>query len=108
MSGNNCQKIKLLKIEELLRQKTDGRHPIPTREMCRRLTLLNISCDRRTLGRNISTLNKQGYEVMFAWQGREKAYYVEERNFSVPELKILIDAVQSASAPFTGEVWACL
>ncbi len=97
MSDNNCQKIKLLKIVELLRQETDEQHPIPTREMCKRLALMNISCDRRTLGRDISTLNKQGYEVMFTWQGREKAYYVEDRSFSVPELKILIDAVQAAS-----------
>lgn len=97
MSDNNCQKIKLLKIVELLRQETDEQHPIPTREMCKRLASINISCDRRTLGRDISTLNKQGYEVMFTWQGREKAYYVEDRSFSVPELKILIDAVQAAS-----------
>ena len=27
----------------------------------------------------------------------ERAYYVEDRNFSIPELKILIDAVQAAS-----------
>ena len=29
--------------------------------------------------------------------GHEKAYYVCDRSFSVPELKILIDAVQAAS-----------
>ena len=97
MPDNNCQKIKLLKIVELLRQETDEQHPIATREMCKRLASMNITCDRRTLGRDISTLNKQRYEVMFTWQGREKAYYVEDRSFSVPELKILIDAVQAAS-----------
>ena len=29
--------------------------------------------------------------------GHEKGYYVEDRNFSIPELKILMDAVQAAS-----------
>ena len=30
-------------------------------------------------------------------QGHDKAYYIVERSFSLPELKILIDAVQAAS-----------
>jgi len=29
--------------------------------------------------------------------GHDKCYYVEDRSFSIPELKILIDAVQAAS-----------
>ena len=33
---------------------------------------------------------------MTRWVGREKAYFVEERLFSTSELKLLIDAVQSA------------
>ena len=60
MSDNNFQKIKLLKIVELLRQETDEQHPIPTREMCKRLASMSITCDRRTLGRDITMLNKQG------------------------------------------------
>jgi len=34
---------------------------------------------------------------MWNWVGKEKGYYIEDRSFSVPELKILIDAVQAAS-----------
>ena len=33
---------------------------------------------------------------MWNWVGKEKDYYIEDRSFSVPELKILIDAVQAA------------
>lgn len=29
--------------------------------------------------------------------GHEKGYYVEDRSFSIPELRILIDAVQASS-----------
>jgi predicted DNA-binding transcriptional regulator YafY len=97
MPEDNCQKIKLLKIMELLRQESDEQHPIPTSEFCRRLIAMNISSERRTLAKDIAMLNKQGYEIMFTQRGREKAYYVEDRSFSVPELKILIDAVQAAS-----------
>ena len=87
---NNCQKIKLLKIMEMLQQDSDEQHPLSTSQICKRLAAMSISCDRRTLAKDIATLNKQGYEIMFGVSGHEKAYYVEDRSFSVPEIKILI------------------
>ena len=97
MSQDNCQKIKLLKLYELLRQETDEQNPMTTMTIIDRLGQMGISCERRTLAKDMATLNEQGYEIMFRWVGKEKGYYVEDRSFSVPELKILIDAVQAAS-----------
>ena len=97
MAQDNCQKIKLLKLLELLRQETDEQHPLPTNTLCAKLGDMGITCDRRTLAKDIALLNDQGYEVMWTWVGKEKGYYIEDRSFSVPELKILIDAVQAAS-----------
>lgn len=42
-------------------------------------------------------MNELGYEIMSVMNGHDKCYYVEDRSFSVPELKILIDAVQASS-----------
>lgn len=97
MAQNNCQKIKLLKIYEMLRQETDEQHPMKTHEICERLSAQGISCDRRTLAKDMKLLNEQGFEVMHHLIGHEKAYYIEDRSFSIPELKILMDAVQAAS-----------
>lgn len=97
MDRENCQKIKLLKLTELLRQETDEEHPLTTTAVCGLLAGMGISCDRRTLAKDIALLNEQGFEVMWRWVGKEKGYYIEDRSFSVPELKILIDAVQAAS-----------
>ena len=97
MDRENCQKIKLLKLTELLRQETDEEHPLTTAAICGSLAGMGISCDRRTLAKDIALLNEQGFEVMWRWVGKEKGYYIEDRSFSVPELKILIDAVQAAS-----------
>ncbi|MGF6376482.1 putative DNA-binding transcriptional regulator YafY [Clostridiales Family XIII bacterium PM5-7] len=97
MAQNNCQKIKLLKLYELLQQETDEQHPITTMALIDRLGQMGISCERRTVAKDMAMLNEQGYEVMTCQVGKEKGYYVEERGFSVPELKILIDAVQAAS-----------
>lgn len=96
MGDDNFQKIKLLKLMELLRQETDERHPMRASEICGRLTAMSISCSRRTLTRDIDMLNEQGFEVMSVMTGHEKSYYIDDRRFSVAELKILIDAVQAA------------
>lgn len=97
MERENCQKIKLLKLYELLCQETDEQHPLTTMNIVDRLAQMGISCERRTVAKDMAILNEQGYEVMVRWVGKEKAYYVEDRSFSVPELKVLIDAVQAAS-----------
>ena len=97
MAKENSQKIKLLKLMELLRQETDEEHPMAASIVCQKLNDMEVACDRRTLTRDIQALNEFGYEVMTTMISHEKAYYVEDRSFSVPELKILIDAVQAAS-----------
>lgn len=97
MPSDNCQKIKLLKLVEILRQETDEQHPLRTSQICSRLNALKISCDRRTLSKDIKTLNEYGFDVVSTMVGHEKAYYIDDHSFSIPELKILIDAVQAAS-----------
>ena len=97
MPEENYQKIKLLKIMEILRQETDEEHPMTKVELAARLVAMNVSCSPRSLIRDIKLLNEQGYEITERLIGHEKAYFVCDRSFSVPELKILIDAVQAAS-----------
>ena len=97
MAQENCQKIKLLKLYELLQQETDEEHPMTTMTIVHRLGEAGISCDRRTLSKDMAILNEYGYEFMWRKVSKEKGYYVEDRSFSVPELKILIDAVQAVS-----------
>lgn len=96
-NSNNCQKIKLLKLYEILKHESDENNPISTSSLISMLNKLGISCDRSTLYKDIELLNENNYEIMSTRIGKSKAYYVEDRNFSVPELKILIDAVQAAS-----------
>lgn len=97
MVQDNYRKIKLLKLLEMLQLDTDEQHPMTTNRICARLDEMGIICDRRTLSKDIALLNEQGYEVMDTTVGHEKGYYVEDRSFSIPELKILMDAVQAAS-----------
>ena len=95
--SENSTKIKLLKLYEILRAETDEEHPISRVELCRRVHESGVPCHVRTLSRDIATLNKCGYEVCSFKKDHEKFYYLPDNDFSIPELKILIDAVQAAN-----------
>ena len=96
MNPENYRKLKLLKLLELLRQETDENNPMVTNEICRRLMEMDIVCDRRTLATDIKLLNEQGYEIQSCQVCKAKGYYIADRRFSIPELKMLIDAVEAS------------
>ncbi len=95
------QKIKLLRLMELLRLKTDREHPLTTRRICGLLQEDGISCDRRTLTRDIAALEANGYHVSSRMLGHEKAYYVEDAHLSQADLNIIEGALRAA--PFLDE-----
>lgn len=95
--AENMQKIKLLKLYELLRNETDENNPISRRDLCNRLNELGISSNVRTLSLDIEVLQENGFEIMSFLKDKERFYYIPERELTIPEIKILIDAVQAAS-----------
>lgn len=97
MAIDNYRKVKLIKLLELLRQHTDEQHPMTTNQICEAMGSMGIPCDRRIVTQDVIALNELGYEIMSTMLGHEKAYFVEDRSFSLPELKILIDAVHASS-----------
>jgi len=96
MERDKNRKMKLLKLLEILQKETDEQHPITTAELCQRLESMDISCDRRILASEIQTLCEQGYEIQQCQVGRAKGYFIDDRIFSVPELRMLIDAVEAS------------
>lgn len=97
MGKENFSKIKLLKIWEILKQESDENRPLTTGQIIKRLADSGITCDRRTLYADIATLNSFGYEVVTQKGQHSNSYYIVDRSFDIPELRILIDAVQAAS-----------
>lgn len=91
----SSQKIKLLKIWEILRQYSDEQNPLDTIQIIEKLKKLGISCERKTLYKDIDELNANGYKV-YQKRSKRNLYYVKQSEFSVAELRILIDAVQSS------------
>ena len=55
-----------------------------------------MKCDRKTLYDDIELLKAEDYEILSRMKKHSKVYYVSDRKFSPAELKILMDAVQTA------------
>ena len=92
----DIRRIRLLKLWEILSTETDKEHPLSTEEIIDKLAEIGIECHRITLYDDIKLLNKYGYEIHCVRSSSNK-YYVDDRNISVPEVLILMDAVQAAS-----------
>lgn len=97
MPLSNPQKIKLLKLYELLKAYSDEEKPLSTNQLCAMLKAEGITCDRRTLSVDIDVLNANGFEVLRRRTRYANLYYVVDRQFDLAEVKILIDAIQAAS-----------
>ena len=97
MGAVNPQKIKLLKLYEILRQHTDEDRPLSTNQLCAMLETEGITCDRRTLAEDIDILNANGFEVLRRRTRYAMLFYIVDRRFDLAEVKILIDAIQAAS-----------
>lgn len=95
MESQNYVRIKMLKIWELLCQETDEDHPMDTITILQKLKEMGIVCDRRTLYNDIKILNDCGYEIICR-RSRNNEYFVMDRSFDLPELHILLDAIQAA------------
>ena len=96
MPKSDNQKLKILYIWNYLEAHSNEKHPIRAAELIRMLdTQHNIHCDRKTVYSDIAALQDYGVDIV-SMPGKNGGYYIASRNFELPELKLLIDAVQSS------------
>jgi predicted DNA-binding transcriptional regulator YafY len=96
MSTGACQKVKLLKLLEILQLESDEDHPLSTNQIIAKLNEQGIKVARKALYSDIKTLGDFGYEVLMT-KNKSNYYYIVDRSFDIAELKILLDAIQAAS-----------
>ena len=78
---------------ELFMEETDEDHPISRKELEEKLADLGIHAERKSLYNDIETLKNFGMDILYRKEHPE-GYYLAERKFALPELKLLVDAVQ--------------
>lgn len=89
------QKSRLLYILKYLWQNTDAEHYVTTAEILTYLKENGISCDRKTIPGDIQKLCDIGIDLEEE-RSRENRYSLSSHLFTLPELKLLIDAVESS------------
>jgi predicted DNA-binding transcriptional regulator YafY len=96
MNDNVLSKVRILKIWEIIRDKTDVEHCIDIPTLKVELNALSIVADRRTISDGLYALIKCGYPIqVIKKRGCATKYYVSKREFTDSELRVLIDAVEA-------------
>ncbi len=95
MPKSDNQKLSLLYIRDYLEQNSNTDHPINAQTLIDMLANNGIHCERKTIYSDIAALQDFGLDIVNR-RGKNGGYYIASRNFELPELKLLIDAVQSS------------
>ena len=91
----NMVKARLLVLSEMFCEKTDDEHPMDTFEIIDYLADNGVPANTKTLRSDIALLRQRGMDIVTI-TGRPNKYYCGKRLFDIPELKLLIDAVNSS------------
>lgn len=100
LKNNNASeedtRLRILYLYQLLLTQSDEDHPLSTKQITEKMEELhNIHMHRTTVPKDIELLKAAGFEII-GERKRAWEYHLAERQFSLPELKLLIDAVQSS------------
>lgn len=93
--GTNS-KLKLYRLAQIMLEKTDEDHYIKMPEIMEALKAYDITADRKTIYTDLKDLEALGIEVDGEPVGNRYHYHVVSRPFELPELKLLVDAIQSS------------
>ena len=96
MAAGRNQKLKLLYLIKILSEETDDRHGLTMQEIIAHLNEYEVAADRKTLYRDLEELDRFGLDIIREHAGRNVYYHLGSRYFELPELKLLVDSVQSA------------
>ena len=96
MSKGTNQKFKLYRLAQIMLERTDDDHYITMPEIIAALGEYEITADRKSIYTDLKDLEVLGIEVEGEPAGRGYHYHVVSRPFELPELKLLVDAIQSS------------
>ena len=91
----NEKKSRILYIKRFLEEHTDEKHPAIIADILAYLETLGIETSRQTIAREIEQLTEAGVDVICN-AGKPNQYFIGDRHFELPELKLLVDAVMAS------------
>lgn len=95
MSKQSNQKLKLMYIYKILSEETNEDNPITVNELISKLEAMGVGAERKSIYDDIEALIAFGADICTI-RSRSNQYFMASREFELPELKLLVDSVQSA------------
>ena len=95
MPRSSNQKLKPLYLARILLECTDESNPLTAQGIIDALSAYQIPANRKSIYDDIEALRQFGLDIELR-HGKNGGYYVASRDFELPELKLLVDAVQSS------------
>lgn len=95
MAKTSSQKLKLLYLQKIFQEQTDENHVLTMTQLINELDKYNISAERKSIYDDIEALREFGLDIECR-KSNPRGYYLTNRQFELPELKLLVDAVQSS------------
>jgi len=95
MARSSNQKLKLLYLLRFLMRQSDENHPVSVADMIAELARHDIAAERKSLYDDLEVLRNFGIDIV-QQRGRGAGYYIGQRDFELPELKLLVDSIQSS------------
>lgn len=89
-------KMRMLHLIRIFTRDTDDEHALTLQEIAAKLEAVDIRADRKTLYEDFESLRQYGYDIIAEQRNRTTYYHLGAREFELPELKLLVDSVQSA------------
>lgn len=96
MAKTEKQKLKLLALADIFKENADDENGITMNQIINELETRGISAERKSIYSDIQLLNDYGYEIQGNKVQGKFYYYLLDRDFELPELKLLVDAVQAS------------
>lgn len=93
--GTN-QKFKLYRLAMIMLERTDEYHYLTMPQILEALLEYDITADRKSVYNDLRDLENFGIDVEGGKTGNRYYYHVVNRPFELPELKLLVDAIQSS------------
>lgn len=95
MAKSPNQKTKLLHLARMLLRQTDEEHPLTVAQIIEALAREDIKAERKSIYDDLEALRLFGLDVQCR-KGKTPGWFIGSREFELPELKLLMDAVQSS------------
>ena len=93
MAKSSNQKLKLLYLLKMLEEKTDEENTMTINDMIVELERYGIKAERKSIYADLEALRHYGLDIT-SRKSKTTDYFVASRLFELPELKLLVDAVQ--------------